>query len=46
MKIKEDKLIDKTQDSLRFYHICQNCVPKSFELCDKPDMFEEVQLFF
>lgn len=46
LEIEEQKLIDKKQDSFRFYHICKNCVPKCFEVCDKPDMFEEIQLFF
>jgi len=45
-KIDEQKLYDKKQDSIRFYHICQNCESKSFELCNKPDIFEGVELFF
>ncbi len=38
-------LIDKKTDSIRFYHICQNCLPKSFELSDKPQIFESKELF-
>ena len=44
--LDEQKLYDKKQDSIRFYHICQNCESKSFELCNKPDIFEGVELFF
>ena len=44
-KIDDKKLIDKKQDSVRFYHICENCAPKSFEICNKPDIFEDVELF-
>jgi CRISPR-associated protein Cas2 len=44
-KIDEQKLYNKKQDSIRFYHICQNCKTKSFELCNKPDIFEEIELF-
>ena len=29
---KLEELVDEKHDSLRFYHICENCVPKSFEL--------------
>jgi len=43
--IKEQKLYNKTQDSIRFYHLCQNCVNKSFELTNKAGIFEEVELF-
>lgn len=38
-------LIDKKTDSIRFYHICQNCLPKSFELSDKLQIFESKELF-
>ena len=43
--IKEQKLYNKTQDSIRFYHLCQNCVNKSFELTNKAGIFEEIELF-
>ena len=39
------KLINKKYDSLRFYHLCENCVPKSFEICNREYPFEEVELF-
>ena len=44
-RLKEEKLIDKKTDSVRFYHLCQNCVPKSFELCDKDNIFEKKEFF-
>lgn len=42
---KLEKLVDKKYDSLRFYHLCENCVPKSFELCTKGDIFEKQDFF-
>ena len=39
------KLLNKKYDSLRFYHICQNCIEKSFELADRAEPFEEPQLY-
>lgn len=44
-EIEEKKYYNKTQDSLRFYHICQNCIPKSFELSNRIDIFEQEELF-
>lgn len=44
--IDEKKLLNKNIDSLRFYHICKNCIPKSFELSNRGDIFEEEELFF
>ena len=44
-EIKLNKLIDKKYDSLRFYHLCQNCLPKCFELANKVDPFESEELF-
>jgi len=44
-QIEENKILDKKQDSLRFYHICENCVPKSFEVCDNGGVFDEIELF-
>ena len=41
-EIELQKLLDVKVDSLRFYHICQNCIPKSFELCNKEEPFEEM----
>ena len=43
--IEEKELIDKKHDSLRFYHICENCLPKSFELSNRADIFEAHELF-
>lgn len=43
--IDEKNLIDKKYDSLRFYHICKNCVPKSFEYSNRTDIFEEKEMF-
>ena len=42
---KLEELVDKKYDSLRFYHICENCLPKSFELCQKAEIFEKEELF-
>lgn len=46
-KIKKEltKETNKKEDSIRFYHLCKNCIPKSFELCDKDGIFEEKELF-
>ena len=43
--IKEDKLYNKNLDSIRFYHLCQNCIPKSFEITNRGDIFEEIDFF-
>ena len=44
--IKDAKpLLNTKTDSLRFYRLCENCVGKSFELCDKPAIFEIQELF-
>jgi CRISPR-associated protein Cas2 len=45
-QIKELDILDTKADSLRFYHIHQNSIPKSFELCKKPNPFEPLELFF
>ena len=42
---KLEELIDKKKDSLRFYHVCENCVPKSFELCNREETFEKKEYF-
>jgi len=44
-EIESKKFINKKSDSLRFYHICKNCVPKSFEVSNRADIFEEKELF-
>ena len=38
-------LLNVKTDSLRFYRLCENCVEKSFELCDKKGIFEIQELF-
>lgn len=45
LKSKLDELINKKTDSIRFYHICENCTPKSFELGNKEDIFEAKEYF-
>ncbi|MCT7482714.1 CRISPR-associated endonuclease Cas2 [Aliarcobacter cryaerophilus] len=42
---KLEELIDKKKDSLRCYHVCENCVPKSFELCNREEIFEKREYF-
>ncbi len=42
---KLEELVDEKHDSLRFYHICENCVPKSFELCNREEIFEKREYF-
>ncbi len=44
-EIEIKKLIDTKYDSLRFYHLCENCVPKSFEFCRRQDPFEAVDMY-
>ncbi len=40
------EVMNKQTDSIRFYHICQNCLPKSFELSPKKrDIFEQDELY-
>jgi CRISPR-associated protein Cas2 len=39
------KIVDKKEDSIRFYHICKNCEEKSFEVCDNIGLFEEKEFF-
>ena len=41
-EIERQDLLDKRCDSLRFYHLCVNCIEKSFEIANKPDPFEEI----
>lgn len=43
-EIELQKLINKKYDSLRFYHLCENCVVKSFDLGDRADAFEIVEM--
>jgi CRISPR-associated protein Cas2 len=41
LEIELKKLINKKYDSLRFYHLCQNCIPKSFDVGNRENPFEE-----
>jgi len=43
--IKNQKLYDNRYDSIRFYHICKNCVEKSFELSNRAEVFENMEFF-
>lgn len=43
--IKEENYINIKTDSLRFYHICNNCIPKSFEVSNREEIFEKKELF-
>jgi len=43
--INKQQLYDKRYDSIRFYHICQNCIDKSFELSNRAEVFEDIELF-
>lgn len=45
LKEKLEELVDKKYDSLRFYHICENCLPKSFELCQNKEIFEKEEFY-
>ena len=38
-EIELKKLISTKYDSVRFYHICKNCVEKSFDLANREDPF-------
>lgn len=44
-EIEEKELINKKYDSIRFYHICQNCLPKCFELSDSLEPFTHKEMF-
>jgi len=43
-KIKSLKILNKF-DSIRFYHICKNCIDKSFELGNIDEPFAPKELF-
>ena len=45
-QIQSQKCINPKEDSLRFYHIHQNSISKSFEMCKKPEPFEVEDMFF
>ena len=40
------KLLNPKDDSLRFYHICQNCVEKSWSLGDESAPFEQSGVYY
>lgn len=42
---KIENLVNKDEDSVRLYRICENCVKKSFEICNKDDIFENIDLY-
>jgi CRISPR-associated protein Cas2 len=44
-EIELKKLINKKYDSLRFYHLCENCVPKSFDVGERADAFEVQDMY-
>ncbi len=44
-EIELKKLIHKKYDSLRFYHLCKNCIPKSFDIGERADPFESKDMF-
>lgn len=39
------EILAKKEDSLRIYHICENCIKQSIELCNKPSIFEPKEMF-
>jgi CRISPR-associated protein Cas2 len=39
--IEELKEITKRSDNIRFYHVCESCRRKSFELYEKHGIFED-----
>jgi len=40
------KLLEPKEDSLRFYHVCQNCAEKSWSLGDEPAPFEQNGIYY
>jgi CRISPR-associated protein Cas2 len=49
MRALEEELLkelDPKNDSLRFYHLCQNCVEKSWSLGDEPAPFENNAIYY
>ncbi len=45
VEVELKKLVDKKYDSFRFYHICKNCIPKSFEFTQREEPFEPKEMF-
>jgi len=48
MALEEEllKLLTSKDDSLRFYHLCQNCIEKSWSLGDEPAPFENGAIYY
>ena len=44
-QIESSSLIEPKYDSIRFYHICQNCVSKSYEIGRRPEPFDPKEMF-
>ncbi|MSN96880.1 CRISPR-associated endonuclease Cas2 [Campylobacter sp. FMV-PI01] len=42
---KLSDLANPKTDSIRFYRICENCLNKSFEICDREEIFESIDLY-
>jgi len=40
------EMINPNEDSFRFYHICQNCIEKSWSLGDEPAPFDKKEVYF
>jgi CRISPR-associated protein Cas2 len=40
------KLIEPKTDSLRFYHVCENCMKKSWSLGEEAAPFEEDAVYY
>ncbi len=40
------KELDTKEDSLRIYNVCDNCLQKSVELCDRSAPFERDSVYF
>lgn len=40
-----EEILVKKEDSLRIYHLCEKCVLQCVELCDKPSVFEQKDMF-
>jgi CRISPR-associated protein Cas2 len=40
-----EEIVVKKEDSLRIYHLCEKCVLQCTELCDKPSIFEQKEMF-
>lgn len=45
-EIIEKELFEPKKDSIRLYHLCKNCIPKSFGLGKNDEIFPPTELFF